>query len=80
MVIWMKLKIETAGLIKPFKKHNQLKNKLLTLIHQSKHENILSVNDYFSDNIHNLDWSMIGNLPRYICSNIFVLFLRSSPS
>lgn len=60
----MKLKIETAGLIKPFKKHFQLKNKLLSLIHQSKNENILSVNNYFSDNIHNLDWSKNNDFNR----------------
>jgi hypothetical protein len=60
----MKLKIETAGLIKPFKKHDQLKNKLLTLIHQSKNQNILSVNNYFSDNIHNLDWSKNSDFNR----------------
>ena len=60
----MKLKIETAGLIKPFLKHNILKTKLLSLIEESKSDKVLEVNNYYTDNIQKLDWSQNNNFNR----------------
>jgi len=60
----MKLKIETAGLIKPFNKHNKVKDKLLSLINNSNSDKVLEVDSYYSDNIQNLDWSKNTNFTR----------------
>ena len=52
-----RIKVETTALLKPFKYHNQIKENLLSKINNSYNHKIDIKNQYYSDEIHKLDWS-----------------------
>jgi len=59
-----KIKLETAALLDSFKNHLQVKDKLLSLIQDSKDESINQVDDYYNDSVSKLDWSKSKNFNR----------------
>ena len=51
------LKLETACLLDTFKEHSEVKDTLVSLIKDAKHDTLRINDDYYSDKIERLDWN-----------------------
>lgn len=60
----MKLNLTSFAIIKEFKPHQEIKEKLLDLIKQTPQENLYTIDSYYSDNISKLDWSTCKDFER----------------
>lgn len=56
-----KFKLNTPCLLDSFKEHKKIKNKLISLIKETKSDFLEQKDDYYGDLIHRLDWSQSTN-------------------
>jgi hypothetical protein len=51
-------------LVEPFKQHDELKPILLSQMEQQETHDLVVTDDYYTDNVHNLDWKQATNPDR----------------
>jgi hypothetical protein len=64
MIKYNKSPLQSFFITSKFEKHIEIKNKLLRHFEYSNNENVVQIDNYYSDNISKLDWSQRHNFER----------------